>query len=58
MLVARLAGEDHHVDEAGSKHAAAAVHDLGIAGGAGRDMRPEIGNDAVRDQRAAKRIEA
>ena len=32
--------------------------DVGIAGGTGRDMRPEIGNDAVGDQRAAKRIEA
>ncbi len=34
MLVAGLAGKDHHVDEAGRKHAAAAVDDLGIADGA------------------------
>ncbi len=34
VLVAGLAGKDHHVDEAGRKHAAAAVDDLGIADGA------------------------
>ena len=44
MLVAGLAGEHHHVDQAGSEHAAAAVDDLGIADSACRDV-------AARDRR-------
>ena len=50
MLVAGLAGEHHHVDEAGDKHKAGAIDDLGIAGAARGDMRPEIGNETVPDQ--------
>ena len=44
VLVPGLAGEDHHVDEAGGEHVAAAVDDLGLAGSARVDMRPEIGD--------------
>ena len=58
VLVAGLAGKDHHVDEAGREHVAAAIDDLGIADGARRDVRPEIGNEAVSDQHAAVLIEA
>ena len=42
----------------GASTCAAAVDDLGIAGGACVDMRPEIGDDAVVDQYGAARVEA
>ena len=57
MLVARLSGEHHRVDQTGSKHAAGAVDDLGIARSACRDAGPEIGDGAVHDQRAALAVE-
>ena len=47
MLVARLAGKHHHVDEAGRQHAAVAIDDLGIADSVGGDMRADIGNEVV-----------
>ncbi len=44
--------------EAGREHMAAAIDDLGIADSARSDVRPEIGDEAVRDQHAAALIEA
>ena len=58
MLVARLAGKHHHVDEAGRKHAAVAIEDLRVADRIGRDLRADIGNEVASDQHAAALIEA
>jgi hypothetical protein len=56
MLKSRLSGGDHHVDETRGKHAAATVHDLGVADCARRDVAAQIGNAVVDDQKPAELV--
>ena len=56
MLVAGLAGEHLHVDEAGAEHVALAVDDLGAVRRVAAQVRPEVGDDAVLDEQAARLV--
>ena len=59
MLVARLPGENAHVDEAGHQHGARAVYYRCRRSGAGRgDIRSDADYSSIVDQNAAAAIEA
>ena len=56
MLLAWLAREHLHVDQAGAQHVALAVDHLGALGGVAAQMVAEIGDLAVAHQQAARLV--
>ena len=58
VLMARLAREHQHVDEAWRENVAGAVYELRVTNRVGSDLRAEIGDLAVLDQQAASLVEA
>jgi hypothetical protein len=58
MLLARLAGEHLHVDQAGAQHMAGAVDHLGLGARALADMRPAVGDGVALDDEPAQLVAA
>ena len=58
VLVARLAGEHEHIDEAWRENVAGAVDELRVANGVGSYLRAQVDDLAVLDQHAARLVEA
>ena len=57
VLMPRLAGEDHHVDEAGREQVAAAIDHLGIGRRSRCDARADRRDAAINDEDTARFIE-
>ncbi len=56
MLLAGLAGEHLHVDQAGAQHVALAVDDIGALRGVAAQMPTEVGDHAALYQQAARLV--